>query len=77
MVKFGPYFSNFFDQLIHGPLAAILLALCSNLPTLAFACPAIGGIVDINCDGKIKFAVAGDSIVKGVGNINLTGDKGG
>ncbi|WKZ57396.1 MAG: GDSL-type esterase/lipase family protein [Bdellovibrionota bacterium] len=33
--------------------------------SLASACPLIDGMVDYNCDGELKIAVTGDSIVRG------------
>ncbi|MCB0333263.1 MAG: SGNH/GDSL hydrolase family protein, partial [Bdellovibrionales bacterium] len=47
-------------------LLAFLFVLA--LPIRLFACPLIDGIVDFNCDGKIRIAFTGDSIVKGVGD---------
>lgn len=36
--------------------------------SVAIACPPINGFVDYNCDGKIRIAFTGDSIVWGVGD---------
>jgi len=47
-------------------LAALLIGLCSGLR--AMACPKIDRLADFNCDLKVKIAVTGDSIVKGVGD---------
>lgn len=44
---------------------AIGLALTAGV---AQACPSIDGFVDYNCDGKIRIAFTGDSIVWGVGD---------
>ncbi len=37
----------------------------------AFACPKIDTLIDYNCDGKIKIAITGDSIVRGVGDTTI------
>ncbi|MCB0353482.1 MAG: hypothetical protein KDD64_08165 [Bdellovibrionales bacterium] len=37
-------------------------------PVVALGCPDIDGLVDYNCDGEIRIAIAGDSIVRGVGD---------
>lgn len=44
------------------------LATCCGclISVSAAACPPIGGLVDVNCDGRLKIAVTGDSIVAGV-----------
>lgn len=42
---------------------------------VAHACPLIGGIIDYNCDGKLKLAFVGDSVVKGVDD-SYDGDAG-
>jgi lysophospholipase L1-like esterase len=38
------------------------------MPTLALACPTIDGLIDYNCDQRIKIAFVGDSFVDGVGD---------
>ena len=40
------------------------------------ACPAIGGYLDFNCDGVLKIAALGDSIVSGRGDTE-NGERGG
>ncbi len=39
------------------------------LPIGAWACPRIDGLIDLNCDGKLKIVAVGDSIVTGIGDI--------
>ncbi len=40
----------------------------------AFACESIHGLIDVNCDGKFKIAVVGDSIGRGSrGNLRAAG----
>lgn len=41
---------------------------CGFLSAPARACPAIGGLVDFNCDRKLRITVTGDGIVGGVGD---------
>ncbi len=41
---------------------------CAFPSSLLLACPTIDGYVDYNCDGQIRIAITGDSIVKGVGD---------
>jgi len=38
------------------------------VPAGVAACPLINGLVDYNCDGNLRYAIAGDSIVRGVGD---------
>ena len=47
----------------------VCLAILFQAPN-AIACPTIRGLVDFNCDGVIKIAVAGDSIVYGRGDLD-------
>lgn len=44
------------------------LASCCLLAAPALACPAIDGMIDFNCDGRLKIAITGDSVVKGDGD---------
>lgn len=48
----------------------VVLAIFTPLVFLsvATACPLIDGMVDMNCDGKLKIAATGDSIVRGTGD---------
>lgn len=46
--------------------AGLLLIL---IPSVAFSCPLIGGQVDHNCDQMHKVVIIGDSIVKGIGDL--------
>ena len=62
-------------MLTHSTLRKYCIALCvTALATLscfqqsATACPTIDNLVDYNCDQQHKIAIAGDSIVKGVGD---------
>lgn len=57
----------------HIILAALALIATS---ATAFACPDVGGLPDVNCDGKASVVVVGDSIVYGVGDTKNDG-KGG
>lgn len=45
----------------------LFFAVCAIAGT-ASACPTIDGLVDFNCDGEIKIAATGDSIVRGTGD---------
>lgn len=45
-------------------------------PVVALGCPDIDGLVDYNCDGEIRVAITGDSIVRGVGDEKLFGYPG-
>jgi len=47
---------------------ALFLTAASASSAYATGCPRINGMIDFNCDGKIKIVFAGDSIVKGVGD---------
>jgi len=38
------------------------------IPALVAACPLVDELVDYNCDGVLRYAIAGDSIVRGVGD---------
>jgi lysophospholipase L1-like esterase len=49
---------------------AALLAAAESM-----ACPKVHNLIDYNCDGKIKIAITGDSVVKGLGADNF--DEGG
>lgn len=51
-------------------LSSLLLAQA------ACGCPLVAGLTDFNCDGQIKIAVLGDSLVSGVGD-TANGGKGG
>jgi lysophospholipase L1-like esterase len=54
----------------------LLLALLLSLPTKAFSCPTIDGLVDYNCDGQIRITVLGDSFVAGKGDTGQGSQKG-
>lgn len=58
------------------PLASLAWSFLLVLPSLAFACPTIGGLVDYNCDQQIRIAVLGDSFVAGKGDTGKAGQKG-
>lgn len=47
----------------------IAALLAAATPTLASACPRVGKFIDINCDGRYKIVVTGDSIVRGIGDL--------
>lgn len=48
--------------------------LCLLVAGEALACPAIQGLRDVNCDGKLKISVIGDSIGRGSrGNLRVKG----
>jgi lysophospholipase L1-like esterase len=57
---------------------SIIFALICNLlfAGSGFACPRIHNIVDYNCDGQLRIAIAGDSLVFGFGD-KKNGNKGG
>lgn len=44
-------------------LTFALSARCSS------ACPSVGGLPDINCDGSARVVVVGDSVVYGIGDV--------
>lgn len=46
----------------------IMAAWLGALSRRAHACPLIDGMIDFNCDGQLKVAVTGDSVVKGDGD---------
>ncbi len=63
---------------IKGSKFIFLLALAALSTTAsALACPRINGLIDLNCDGKVKIAATGDSIVRGVGDNIGTPDSSG
>jgi lysophospholipase L1-like esterase len=58
----------------HNLLTALLL-LATTVST-AVACPDVGGLPDVNCDGAATVVVVGDSLVSGIGDTKNDG-KGG
>jgi len=56
-------------------LLASLVALM-GLTAPAAACPKVGGLPDLNCDGAAKVLILGDSLVYGIGD-TANGNKGG
>ncbi|MBN8549102.1 MAG: SGNH/GDSL hydrolase family protein [Deltaproteobacteria bacterium] len=46
----------------------LLTALQFALAVNALACPLQSGLVDFNCDGKLKIAFVGDSFAQGIGD---------
>jgi lysophospholipase L1-like esterase len=61
-------------KLFHNILAS-MLSLTAAAST-AVACPDVGGLPDVNCDGEATIVVVGDSLVSGVGDTKNDG-KGG
>lgn len=55
-------------------LVAALSLISATSP--AFACPDVGGLPDVNCDGTANVVVVGDSLVSGIGDTKNEG-KGG
>ena len=54
-----------------------ILAVCTLLfPYVVHACPEVQGLIDYNCDGKVKIVVTGDSEVRGVGDERNGGSGG-
>ncbi|RIL10925.1 MAG: hypothetical protein DCC75_03330 [Proteobacteria bacterium] len=47
---------------------ALPLVIATLVLSTAQACPLIGGLVDLNCDGEINISVLGDSLVSGIGD---------
>ena len=45
----------------------IILSLLLIVHT-AHACPLVNGLVDFNCDQKLRYVITGDSIVAGLGD---------
>jgi len=57
--------------------ALITIALLTSLPLQpASACPRIDGLIDYNCDRKLKIVAVGDSVVAGIGD-SRNGNRGG
>ena len=54
----------------------LTIALLLSLPTKAFSCPTIDGLIDYNCDGQIRISVLGDSFVAGKGDTGKQAQKG-
>ncbi len=44
------------------------LFLVALVPGVAFSCPTVRGLIDVNCDGVITLAAVGDSITYGIGD---------
>lgn len=42
----------------------------AGIASFSSACPTIGGLIDYNCDKQIKIAITGDSIVRGIGDVD-------
>jgi lysophospholipase L1-like esterase len=57
-------------------LALLAFTIISVIASEAHACPAVGNLPDVNCDGSARVAVLGDSVVYGVGD-TINGGKGG
>lgn len=58
-------------------VTSLALFLTFALPMRSsFACPSVGGLPDINCDGSARVVVVGDSVVYGTGDVRNNG-KGG
>jgi lysophospholipase L1-like esterase len=51
--------------LTHSLFILFLIAFSKNE---AYCCPKVANLIDYNCDGKIKIAITGDSIVRGIGD---------
>jgi len=60
-------------HLVTSSLVLTILALSAHH---GFACPSVGGLPDVNCDGAARVVVVGDSVVHGVGDVR-NGGKGG
>lgn len=45
-----------------------LILLSFTFSNLSFACPKVGNFIDFNCDQRVRIAITGDSIVRGVGD---------
>ncbi len=50
------------------PRCLLLISVFIALQNSAAACPRISGLIDYNCDHKLKFVFVGDSIVSGKGD---------
>lgn len=58
-------------------LTSLALFLTFAIPTRSsFACPSVGGLPDINCDGSARVVVVGDSVVYGTGDVRNNGRGG-
>jgi|LauGreDrversion4_2_1035121.scaffolds.fasta_scaffold02731_4 lysophospholipase L1-like esterase len=53
-----------------------LFAFLAFSSSCCFACPSVGRLPDVNCDGTARVVVVGDSVVYGVGDVR-NGGKGG
>ena len=51
----------------------IALATCLSFLDAAGACPLIDGLVDYNCDQKVRITITGDSFVRGIGDNSRKG----
>ena len=57
--------------------AGFILAFSLLCASPAFACPAIGGLIDFNCDQHLSIGVIGDSITYGIGDKKSSSTRGG
>lgn len=55
---------------------ASLSVLMAIFPLSSSACPLVDGLLDFNCDERLKIVVTGDSVVAGVGD-SENGNRGG
>jgi lysophospholipase L1-like esterase len=62
--------------MLHLRNSLALFAFLAFSSSRCFACPAVGGLPDVNCDGTAQVVVVGDSVVYGVGDVR-NGGKGG
>ena len=68
---------TFSSQCRRNFIAIVTAFLLTSLSAVsAYACPAINGIVDFNCDGVVKIFFVGDSFVYGFGD-TINKNKGG
>ncbi|MCB0321328.1 MAG: SGNH/GDSL hydrolase family protein [Bdellovibrionales bacterium] len=52
-------------------LILAVLPLSFAVPAEGQACPKVAGLIDPDCNGFIRFAITGDSIVKGIGDLHI------
>ena len=58
-------------------VTSLALFLTFAIPARSsFACPSVGGLPDINCDGSARVVVVGDSVVYGTGDVRNNGRGG-
>ena len=56
---------------------SVFLSACAYFRcSVLFACPLVSGLIDYNCNSRLKISIVGDSVVEGTGDI-INDNKGG